>query len=230
MGLERSAVLNGNELPRLPSKRKGIYYAVTVPSPNTRFAAAVAACATALLLSSCGSSPSNKHANPGSDEKPVITGEPAGSNATDVTFANNVTTLEEQGAKASRLVPEHSNDSGIVTFAAKTAAALQIDTEVLKALRAQWKGDQDNPTTAGGPSPAASGTIDDYTLAKLDSLHGPDFDTLWLKSMIGLDQGAIQMSNAEVAGGKNVDAVSLAKQIVKARQAELNQMQDMLAG
>jgi uncharacterized protein (DUF305 family) len=47
--------------------------------------------------------------------------------------------------------------------------------------------------------------------------------------MIGLDQGAIEVANAEVANGKNVDATSLAKQIVKARQAEIGQMQQILA-
>jgi uncharacterized protein (DUF305 family) len=200
-----------------------------VPSPNTRFAAALAGCAAALLLSSCGSSPSKHASDPHSEDKPVISGEPAGSNSTDVTFANNVTALEEQGVKISLLVPDHSNDSGIVTFAAKTGAALQVDTEVLKALRAQWKGSQDDQTTAAAPGPTASGTLDVNTLARLDSLRGPEFNTLWLKSMIGLDQGAIQGSNDEVANGKNVDAVSLAKQIAKARQAEIDQMQDMLA-
>lgn len=201
-----------------------------MPSLTARFAAAVAACATTLLLASCSHKSSSDHAGgPHSDDKPVISGEPAGHNTTDVTFANNVTALEDQGTTMSRQVPTHSNDSGIVTFAAKTEAALQVDTQVLKALRAQWKGEQDNPPANGGPSsPPAGGLIDNDTLVKLDSLHGAEFDTLWLKSMIGLEQGAIQQSNAEIASGKNVDAISLAKQIVKARQAEITQMQDML--
>jgi uncharacterized protein (DUF305 family) len=140
-----------------------------------------------------------------------------------------MTALEEQGINMSRLVPDRSNDSGIVTFAAKSGAALQVDTQVLKALRAQWKEGQDNQTAAGGPSITAGGTIDNATFAKLDSLHGTEFDTLWLKSMIGLDQGALGLANAEADSGKNVDAVSLAKQIAKARQAEIGQMQQMLA-
>lgn len=129
----------------------------------------------------------------------------------------------------SRQVPDHSTDSGIITFAAKTGAALQADTQVLKALRAQWNGGQDDQAAASGPSLTTRGTIDNDTLAKLDSLHGPEFGTLWLKSMIGLNHGAIQLANLEAASGKNVDAVSLAKQIVKARQGEINQMQALLA-
>lgn len=212
------------------SGRCGIHYAGTVPSP-TRFAAALGAGATALLLSCGCNSPSHNHANPLSDEqKPVITGEPAAFNATDVAFANNMTALGEQGTKAARLVADHSNDTGIITFAATIGTALEVDTQVMKALRAQWKGGQDTQTTAGAPTLTASGRIDDVTLAKLDSLRGAAFDTLWLKSMVGLDQGAIQVAHDEIANGKNVDAVSLAKQSVQARQAEINQMQDMLSG
>ncbi len=129
----------------------------------------------------------------------------------------------------SRLVPDRSNNSELVTFAAKTAAALQVDTQVLKALRAQWKEGQDNQPGDVGPTSTPGGMIDNATIANLDSLHGPEFDTLWLNSMIGLDQGAIGVANAEVANGKNVDAISLAKQIVKARQAEIGQMQQILA-
>lgn len=138
-------------------------------------------------------------------------------------------TLEEQGITISRQVPDHSTDSGITTFAARTVTALQVDMQVLKALRAQWKEGQDNQPAAGGPGLTASGTIDNNTLARLDSLQGPGFDTLWLNSMIGLNQGAIQLANAEVASGKNVDAVNLATQIAKARQSEITQMQDILS-
>jgi uncharacterized protein (DUF305 family) len=165
----------------------------------------------------------------GADEKPLITGEPAANNTADVAFANNMTAHEEQGISMSRLVPDRSGNSDLVNFAAKTAAALEVDTQVLKALRAQWKGGQDNKPGDVGPGSTPGGTIDNGTVADLKSLRGPEFDTLWLKSMIGLDQGAIDVANTEVTNGKNVDAISLAKQIVKARQAEIDQMQQLLA-
>jgi uncharacterized protein (DUF305 family) len=207
-----------------------IHYASAVPSLTARIAVALAAWSTALFLASCGSSPSGDHAHPvGADDKPVISGEPAAYNSADVAFANSMTAQEEQGINMSQLVPDRSNNSELVTFAAKTAAALRVDTQVLKALRAQWKEGQDNRTSDGGPSSTTGGTIDNATIANLDSLRGPEFDTLWLKSMIGLDQGAIGVANAELANGKNVDATSLAKQIVKARQAEIGQMQQILA-
>ena len=202
-----------------------------MPSLTVRIAVALAAWSTALLLASCSGSPSGDHAHPtGADEKPLITGEPAANNAADVAFANSVTALEEQGVSVSRLVPDRSGNAELVSFAAKTASALEVDTQVLKALRAQWKEGQGDKPGEAGPGGTPGGTIDHSTMANLASLRGPEFDTLWLKSMIGLDQGAIEVANAEVTSGKNVDATSLARQIAKARQAEIDQMQQLLAG
>ena len=48
--------------------------------------------------------------------------------------------------------------------------------------------------------------------------------------MISLYQGTIDLANGEVTNGKNVDATSLAKQIVKARQADIGEVQQLLAG
>ena len=58
--------------------------------------------------------------------------------------------------------------------------------------------------------------------------NGAEFDALWLKSMIGHHQGAIEMARAELANGQNVDAKSLAQKIIDAQQAEIEQMKTML--
>jgi uncharacterized protein (DUF305 family) len=207
-----------------------IRYASAVPSLTARIAAPLAALSAPLFLLSCNSSPSGDRAhNAGADDKPVITGEPAAYNNADVAFANSITAQEQQGIDISRLVPDRSTNSELVTFATKTAAALQVDTEILKAFGAQWKEGGDKQPEDGGPSSTTGGLINNATIANLNSLHGPAFDTLWLKSMIALDQGAIEVADAEVANGKNVDATSIAKQIVKARQAEIGEMQQIRA-
>lgn len=207
----------------------GIHYAGTVPSLTARFATGLAAWSAAWFLSSCGSSPSEGHAHPArSDDTPVISGEPAVYNNTDVAFANTMGAHEEQGITMSRLAPDHSNDPELITFAAKVAATLQVDTQVLKALAAQWK-DQDNRAALRGPDMTTTGAIDNATITRLDSLHGAEFDTSWLKSMISLDHGSLEIANTEIAHGKNPDAIGLANQIVTARQAEIGQIQDLLA-
>ena len=200
-----------------------------MPSLATRIAAALTASCITLLLSSCSSSPSGDNAHSTrSDDKPVITGEPAAYSPADVAFADNAIAREDLATSMSRLVPDHSENPDVVAFAAKTSAALQVDTQVLKALRAQWKEGQDNPTGTSSPPTPPSDSGDNQTLAKLASMHGPAFDTFWLNSMISLYQATIDLANGEVANGKNADAASLAKQIVKARQADIGQMQQLL--
>jgi uncharacterized protein (DUF305 family) len=75
---------------------------------------------------------------------------------------------------------------------------------------------------------AMEGMVDEATMTKLASLKGTEFDTLWLRSMIGHHEGAIKMAQAEVANGANADAKDLAQKIVAAQQAEITQMKQML--
>ncbi|ORW99788.1 hypothetical protein AWC29_25805 [Mycobacterium triplex] len=215
---------------RRESRHREVHYADEVPSLTIRVAAALTAWCVALLLSSCSGSPSGDHAQPTrSDDKPVITGEPAAFGPADVAFANDAIAHEQQGISMAQLVSDHSNNPDVVAFAAKTSTALQVDTQVLKALRAQWKESQDNPTGASGQPAAPSEPSSNATLAGLAAVRGAEFDTLWLNSMISLYQATIDLANREVANGKNVDATSLAKQIVEARQADIGQMRQLLA-
>jgi uncharacterized protein (DUF305 family) len=61
-------------------------------------------------------------------------------------------------------------------------------------------------------------------------LEGSEFDQLWLQSMVGHHQGAIEMANAEVANGANVDAKAIAQNSVNAQQTEIDRMNQLLAG
>ena len=48
--------------------------------------------------------------------------------------------------------------------------------------------------------------------------------------MIAHHQGAIEMAKSEIANGENVDAKSLANNIITTQQAEIGQMKQMLGG
>jgi uncharacterized protein (DUF305 family) len=48
--------------------------------------------------------------------------------------------------------------------------------------------------------------------------------------MIIHHQGAIEMAKAEIANGENVDAITLAKNIVNTQEAEIGQMKQLLGG
>ena len=113
---------------------------------------------------------------------------------------------------------------------AQTISAEQApEIQTLKAFLVQWKENPDSDTGhSGHDGMAMDGMVDDATMQRLKSLKGPEFDTLWLQSMIGHHRGAIEMAKAEIANGANVDAKTLAQSIITAQQAEIDQMNKML--
>jgi uncharacterized protein (DUF305 family) len=153
----------------------------------------------------------------------------------------------QQAVEMAALVPDRSTNPAVIKLATDISAAQGPEIETMKVFLVQWKeGSDTNPETPVTPenpdSPdshgghggmdamAMQGMIDAAAIAKLASLKGAEFDQLWLQSMISHHEGAIEMANAEIAGGTNVDAKKLAQQIVAAQQGEISQMKQMLGG
>jgi uncharacterized protein (DUF305 family) len=195
-----------------------------------------AALATALFLSSCTSPASDghtdhDHGSAAAMTGPATTAAAAPNNAADVTFATGMIPHHEQAVQMSGLVPTRSADPAVITLAAEISAAQGPEIETMKGWLAQWNvstadtGHDDHDAT---PGMQMQGMVDDATMTKLESLKGPEFDKLFLQSMIGHHEGAIAMANTELANGANPDAKVLAQQIVTAQQAEITQMKQML--
>ena len=202
-------------------------------SATHRVAAALAAATTALFLSSCSSPASDGHAGHEHADEPVITGQPAGYNADDVAFATNMIPHHQQAVDLSAMVPDRSTNAGLVALAQQISAAQQPEINVMKVFLVQWTDARiPRPPIPGTPGHgnAMQGMVDAATMTKLQSLTGAEFDKLWLESMIGHHQGAIEMAKAEIANGDNVDAKDLAKNIVTTQEAEIGQMKQMVGG
>ncbi|AFM14985.1 hypothetical protein Mycch_0159 [Mycolicibacterium chubuense NBB4] len=201
-------------------------------SITTRLAAALTALVATGLLAACGG-PESSTGNDRSSQSdtPVITGQPAGYNAEDVAFAGNMVAHHQQAVDMAALVPERSTDPDLVALASRITAAQQAEINTLNVFLVQWKENPEAGTGGrGGHGQPMQGMVDDATMAKLKSLRGTQFDTLWLQSMINHHQGAIEMAEAEIANGANVDAVSMAKAMVTTQENEIGQMKKMLEG
>ena len=209
------------------------------------FIALLAAVPTAVLLSSCSSPASDGHADHqhGSESSQSSAAEhPAAFNDQDVDFATNMIPHHQEAVEMAELVPERSTNPAVLKLAADISAAQGPEIETLKVFLVQWKEGGNNPTATsqspdpheghGGMDPSMNmqGMVDAAAIANLASLKGPEFDKAWMQAMIAHHEGAIQMANAEIAGGTNVDAKKLAQQIVTAQQGEITQMKQMLGG
>jgi uncharacterized protein (DUF305 family) len=192
--------------------------------------AALAALTAALFLSSCSTSASDSHADHPRTDQPVITGQPAGYNADDVAFATNMIPHHQQAVNLSAMVPDRSTNAGLVALADQISAAQQPEINVMKVFLVQWNENPDTNSGHAGHGSTTPGMVDAATMTKLESLSGEEFDKLWLASMISHHQGAIEMAKAEGANGDNVDAKTVANNIVTTQEAEIGQMKQMLGG
>lgn len=160
-------------------------------SLTARLAAVLLALATALLLSSCSSPASDGHTDHEHPDEPVITGEPAGYNADDVSFATNMIPHHEQAVELSALVPERSTNPEVKALAEQISGAQGgPEIQTMKVLLVQWK--EKNPDAGSGHEGHGAdmqGMVDEATMTRLKSLTGAEFDTLWLQSMISTTRG-----------------------------------------
>ena len=201
---------------------------------TARIAAVLVALATALFVSACSEpagSSSDSHTDHQQSDEPAVSAEPAGYNADDVAFATNMIPHHQQAVDLSALVPDRSTNPEVTKLASDIAAAQGPEIETMKVFLVQWNENPDTNTGSGhGGHGVMQGMVDEATMARLESLKGAEFDTLWLQSMIGHHQGAIEMAKAEVANGENVDAKGMANDIITTQQAEIGQMKQMLGG
>ncbi|CDO08471.1 DUF305 domain-containing protein [Mycolicibacterium cosmeticum] len=183
-----------------------------------RVLVSVALLGGALLLAGCseGSEPAPTSAG----AAPVSTDAAAGSNAQDTTFGAELLQSQQQAIALAGLAEQRAANPALVALAKVIATGQQGESDTIKALMVQWSDGSGPPAAPGAPDPA--------TLSRLESLRGPEFDTLWVQSMTGLHRGAIGLAQAEISGGRNVDAQTLAKSVLTTRQAQVQQMQQMV--
>ena len=204
-------------------------YRGVMPSRIARVVAVLTALVAALVLSSCSSSESHHDATKA--DEPAITGQPAGFNADDLVFVKNMIPHHQQAIDLSAMVPERSTNPDVVAMAEQISAAQQPEINAMRVFLVQWnENPQDDTHSGGGDHTPMQGMVDDATMARLKTLKGEEFDTLWLESMISHHQGAVEMAKAEVANGQNDDVKSMAQTMVDTQQGEIGQMKQMLGG
>lgn len=205
-----------------------------IPRRGTRYAGGVrvlvsvallgALVGIGVLLGGCSGKP-EPPAPTATSDAPVIPDAPVGSNAQDAAFGAGLLGLQQQAIELAGLAQRHSSNPELLGLATAIATGQQGERDTIKVLMVQWS-DGSGPPAA--PNTAAPGALDPAVLTRLESLQGPEFDTLWLQSMTGLHRGVIGLAEAEIGGGHNADARTLAKSILDTRQAQLQQMQQMV--
>lgn len=198
-------------------------------SRNLRPLALFAVVLAALFLSACtNTEPERSEGHTDHTQSESGGDAQATHNADDVTFARDMMPHHEQALQLVDLARDRSSDPALLQLASGIAAAQGPEMDQLAGMLRSWGEDPDVGMDHSGHGMAMPGMVDDATMKRLESLRGAEFDTLWLESMIAHHQGAVEMAKAEIANGDDAAAKALAGEIIKAQEAEIAQMKQLL--
>lgn len=195
------------------------------------------ALAAALALAGCSSGPSGSPA-PASSPASSATSMPgmgpgmsssapaaADHNAADTMFAQGMIPHHEQAVEMSEMVLSKTDVPASVTdLATRIKAAQAPEIELMTGWLESWK---EPARMAAGHD--MGGMMGEDDLKQLEAARGTEAARLFLKQMVAHHEGAVAMAKTEISRGRNPDAIQLGKDIVSAQEAEIKEMQALLA-
>ncbi|PZS28240.1 MAG: DUF305 domain-containing protein [Pseudonocardiales bacterium] len=174
------------------------------------------------LLAGCGSKPA-----PVSPPPPrAASSAPASSqpphNQADVVFLQNMILHQARAISMAQMARNQATSPQVKDLAARIEAEQSPQTQQMSALLTQWG--VPAPVTTGGTG-AIGGTGNTQMPG---TVSGAAFDRMFLQTMTVDHQGAVDMSQTELAQGTNPVTRTLAQQIISTQQAQISEMQALL--
>lgn len=192
---------------------------------RTMATALVVAAAATGLLAGCGGNTTG--ANTTSPAPSVARNAPATGqqrhNQADVVFLQNMIPHHQQAIMMSQMAVTHATTPKVKDLAARIEAEQNPEIQQMRGLLTAWG----VPVNPGGMGPMG-GMMDGAGGMGPGMMSGTTFDRPFLQNMIVHHQGAINMSQTELAQGSNPDTRQLAQKIINTQQTEINEMQTLL--
>ena len=152
------------------------------------------------------------------------------SNADDVMFTQMMIPHHEQAIEMADIAldPKIGASAEVKALAAQIKAAQDPEIMQMKNLLESW-GESLEMSGTMDHSSMMDGMLSPDDMARLSTLTGSEFDRAWIEGMIAHHNGAIEMANTVVSGGKSTEAVALGNAIIVAQTAEIEELQDLLS-
>jgi uncharacterized protein (DUF305 family) len=171
--------------------------------------------AVVVVLAACG----------GGSSKPY--------NSTDVTFAQGMIPHHEQAIEMATMATAQAEGGEVKALAARILKAQAPEIQQMTGWLQSWG--QPLTATVGGADMDhdggdMGGMMSANEMEQLEVASGSAFDTTFLTMMVTHHQGAVTMAQTEAEKGKFAEAKQLAQTIIRAQQAEIMEMQQLLAG
>lgn len=188
---------------------------------------AVAVPVTALILTACGSGTSSTTGTQSMPGTPGMGGNQSTAvhNTADVTFATNMIAPHRQAIEMAQLAATRASNAQLKTLASRMQTAQRSEITDMTSMLGSWGAATPGDMTGMDGMPGMMSTAE---MSALAAASGAAFDNAFLTMMIANHQGAIGMANAELAGGSDARAKTLAQSIMKSQTTEMAQMRAML--
>jgi uncharacterized protein (DUF305 family) len=175
-----------------------------------------------LLLTGCTTNRAPQPASP-TQTAPAAT---AGFNDADITFMQGMIGHHAQAIDMAKLAPDRAAHPELKQFADKIIADQSTEIDTMKRLLTQAGAEPpaEGMQGMGHGGMAMPGMMDPQQMSQLQSLQGEQFDLRFLEMMTMHHQGAIEAAQQVLDNGQNAQVADLARQIIKAQQAEIEQM------
>lgn len=168
---------------------------------------------------------------PGGAAAPSESGEVANFNEADVMFAQMMIPHHSQAIEMSEMILAKDDIRPEVSeLATEIAEAQEPEIEQLTAWLDEWDAEPMSDMEGMEGTHSMGGMMSDEQMAQLEEASGTEAERLFLEHMTEHHTGAIEMAQTEVESGENPDAIALAEEIIATQQAEIDRMEELLAG
>jgi len=147
-------------------------------------------------------------------------------NESDVSFSEMMVPHHQQAVEMATLAETRAESQEVKDLATAIKAAQDPEIQTMQGWLEAWGEDGTSHEMSHEDMP---GMVDDKTMGDLGKATGAEFDRQFLTAMIAHHEGAIAMAESEKSDGVHKGSLRLADAIIKAQNAEIKQMQKLLA-
>ncbi|WP_246063780.1 DUF305 domain-containing protein [Blastococcus colisei] len=149
-------------------------------------------------------------------------------NDADVVFAQGMIPHHEGALVMAEMALQRASDPRVLDLAERIQAGQGPEIDLMTGWLEEW-GEPVESGGMGGMDHGSDGGMDHGSEGMGDMpAAGPDFDVMWLQSMIEHHDGAVVMAQIEIDDGANEEAIDLARRIVETQNDEIDEMQQLL--
>ena len=186
---------------------------------------AVTVAAAALALAGCASTDADS-GHEGHGSQPSASSS-SGASSADVMFAAMMIPHHEQAVEMADIVLAKPDlDPRVADLATRIRDAQAPEIATMEGWLDAWGEDAD---AHDGMDHGDDGMLSDEEISALETADGATASRLFLEGMIAHHEGAVAMAEQELADGSDPEALALAASIVETQQAEIDEMQALLA-